>query len=233
MFLTRNMLSGDIPDELLVNGAAIDLSYNNFTWQQPNQPSCEQNTNTYVNLFRSSSTGNPIQDVLPCKEDTTCRRYACSVHVNCGGNDVMVTESNGQSVLYKGDADVDGGAAKLYESDKNWGFSSTGDFMDDNIYQNTRYVESLQGNTSLPQLYTTARLSPITLTYFSYCLENGEYLVNLHFAEIVFINDTTFRSLGRRIFDIYIQGQLVKRNFNIQEAAGGFGRPVVVPSMLV
>lgn len=130
---------------------------------------------------------------------------ACSVHVNCGGNDVMVTESNGQSVLYKGDADVDGGAAKLYESDKNWGFSSTGDFMDDNIYQNTRYVESLQGNTSLPQLYTTARLSPITLTYFSYCLENGEYLVNLHFAEIVFINDTTFRSLGRRIFDIYIQ----------------------------
>ncbi|KAL7592956.1 hypothetical protein Lser_V15G32444 [Lactuca serriola] len=229
VFLTRNMLSGDIPDELLVNGAAIDLSYNNFTWQQPNQPSCEQNTNTYVNLFRSSSTGNPIQDVLPCKEDTTCRRYACSVHVNCGGNDVMVTESNGQSVLYKGDADVDGGAAKLYESDKNWGFSSTGDFMDDNIYQNTRYVESLQGNTSLPQLYTTARLSPITLTYFSYCLENGEYLVNLHFAEIVFINDTTFRSLGRRIFDIYIQGQLVKRNFNIQEAAGGFGRPVVVP----
>ncbi|CAH1448598.1 unnamed protein product [Lactuca virosa] len=229
VFLTGNMLSGDIPDELLVNGAAIDLSYNNFTWQEPNQPSCEQNTNTYVNLFRSSSTGNPIQDVLPCKEDTTCRRYACSVHVNCGGNDVTVRESNGQSVLYKGDADVDGGAAKLYESDKNWGFSSTGDFMDDNVYQNTRYVESLQGNTSLPQLYTTARLSPITLTYFSYCLENGEYLVNLHFAEIVFINDTTFRSLGRRIFDIYIQGQRVKRNFNIQEAAGGFGRPVVVP----
>ncbi|CAH1448596.1 unnamed protein product [Lactuca virosa] len=229
VFLTGNMLSGDIPDALLVNGAAIDLSYNNFTWQGPNQPTCRQNTNIYLNLFRSSSTGNPIQDVLPCNQDTKCPTYACSVHVNCGGNDVTVRESNGRSVFYKGDADVDGGAAKLYESDKNWGFSSTGDFMDDNIFQNTRYVDSLKGNTSLSPLYTTARFSPLTLTYFGYCLENGEYLVNLHFAEIIFTNDSTYRSLGRRIFDIYIQGRRVRRNFNIEDEAGGVERPVVVP----
>ncbi|XP_042752550.2 probable LRR receptor-like serine/threonine-protein kinase RFK1 isoform X2 [Lactuca sativa] len=229
VFLTGNMLSGDIPDALLVNGAAIDLSYNNFTWQGPNQPTCRQNTNIYLNLFRSSSTGNPIQDVLPCNQDTKCPTYACSVHVNCGGNDVTVRESNGRSVFYKGDADVDGGAAKLYESDKNWGFSSTGDFMDDNIFQNTRYVDSLQGNTSLSTLYTTARFSPLTLTYFGYCLENGEYLVNLHFAEIIFTNDSTYRSLGRRIFDIYIQGRRVRRNFNIEDEAGGVEMPVVVP----
>ncbi|KAI3710106.1 hypothetical protein L2E82_39880 [Cichorium intybus] len=229
VFLTSNMLSGDIPEELLVNGASIDLSYNNFTWQGPSRPSCEQNTNTYVNLFRSSSTGNPMQDVLPCSDDFQCRRYACSLHVNCGGNDVTVRESKGRSTRYKGDADVDGGAAKLYDSGNNWGFSSTGDFMDDNVYQNTKYVVPLLVNTSLPPLYTTARLSPLTLTYFSYCLENGEYAVNLHFAEIIFTNDSTYRSLGRRIFDIYIQGRRVRKNFNIQDEAGGFGRPVVVP----
>ena len=136
---------------------------------------------------------------------------ACSLHVNCGGNDVTIRESNGRSVLYNGDANVDGGAAKLHNSGKNWGFSSTGDFMDDNIDQNA-YIETLQGNTSLslPPLYTTARLSPITLTYFSYCLENGEYAVNLHFAEIMFTNDTTFRSLGRRVFDIYIQVMIIR-----------------------
>ncbi|CAI9292858.1 unnamed protein product [Lactuca saligna] len=154
---------------------------------------------------------------------------ACSVHVNCGGNDVTIRESKGRSIIYKGDADVDGGAAKLYKSDKNWGFSSTGDFMDENIYQNTRYVDSLQGNTSLSPLYTTARLSPLTLTYFGYCLENGEYLVNLHFAEIIFTNDSTYRSLGRRIFDIYIQGRRVRRNFNIEDEAGGVERAVIVP----
>ncbi|KAL8248251.1 hypothetical protein R6Q59_005119 [Mikania micrantha] len=229
MFLTNNMLSGDIPDTLLVNGASIDLSYNNLTWQGPNQAACQQNTNFYVNLFSSSSTGNPIQDVLPCTESVKCPRYTCSLHVNCGGDDLTIRESNGRSVLYEGDANVDGGAARLYIASSNWGFSSTGDFMDDNIFQNTRYIESLQGNTTLPALYTTARRSPLTLTYFSYCLENGEYSVNLHFAELQFTNDGTYKSLGRRIFDIYIQGRLARRDFNIEDEAGGVGIPVVVP----
>ncbi|KAJ0870410.1 putative non-specific serine/threonine protein kinase [Helianthus annuus] len=85
------------------------------------------------------------------------------------------------------------------------------------------------GNTRLPALYTTARLSPLTLTYFSYCLENGEYSVKLHFAEIQFTNDSTYKSLGRRIFDIYIEGQRVRKDFNIEDEAGGVGRPVVAP----
>ncbi|XP_021982668.1 probable LRR receptor-like serine/threonine-protein kinase RFK1 isoform X2 [Helianthus annuus] len=224
--LTGNMLSGDIPETLLINGASIDLSYNNFTWQGPNQVTCRQNQNFLVNLFRSSSTGNTLQDVLSCTENVKCPRYVCSLHVNCGGNDLTLRE-NGQSVLYEGDANVDGGAARLYKAARNWGFSSTGDFMDDNNFQNTRYV--LQENSSLPALYTSARLSPLTLTYFSYCLENGEYSVKLHFAEIQFTNDSTYRSLGRRIFDIYIQGRRVRRDFNIEDEAGGVGRPVVVP----
>ncbi|KAK1422755.1 hypothetical protein QVD17_18041 [Tagetes erecta] len=228
VFLTDNMLSGDIPDTLLVNGASIDLSYNNLTWQAPNRPACRQNTNFYVNLFRSSSTGDPIRDVLPCTENVKCPRYACSLHVNCGGNDLTIRESNRRSVFYEGDAHVDGGAARLYRGARNWGFSSTGDFMDDNIFQNTHYIEALE-NTSLPALYTTARLSPLTLTYFSYCMENGEYSVKLHFAELRFTNDSTYISLGRRIFDIYIQGQRVRRDFNIEDEAGGVLRPVVVP----
>ncbi|KAK1422756.1 hypothetical protein QVD17_18042 [Tagetes erecta] len=227
VFLTDNMLSGDIPDTLLVNGASIDLSYNNLTWQAPNQATCQPNTNFYVNLFRSSSTGDPIRDVLPCTENVKCPRYACSLHVNCGGKDEKIRESNGRSVLYEGDAQVDGGAARLYRAAKNnWGFSSTGDFMDDKIYQNQRYI--VQENTSLPALYTTARLSPVTLTYFSYCLENGEYSVKLHFAELQFTDDNTYRNLGRRIFDIYIQGRRVRRDFNIEDEAGGAGKPVVV-----
>lgn len=127
----------------------------------------------------------------------------CSLRVNSGGDNSTIKENHGE-VLYEGDAGVEGGAARYYKSNNYWGFSSSGDFMDDNNYQNSRYVKSVP-SINIPQMYTTARLSPVSLTYFRYCLENGSYDVSLHFAEIQFTNDKTSSSLGRRIFDIYIQ----------------------------
>ena len=56
-----------------------------------------------------------------------------------------------------------------------------------------------------PELYMNARLSPVSLTYYAFCLGTGNYTVSLHFAEIRFTDDKTFSSLGRRVFDIYIQ----------------------------
>jgi hypothetical protein len=55
------------------------------------------------------------------------------------------------------------------------------------------------------ELYTTARGSPISLTYYGFCLVNGNYTINLYFAEIMFTDDQTYGSLGRRVFDIYLQ----------------------------
>lgn len=55
------------------------------------------------------------------------------------------------------------------------------------------------------ELYMDARVSPLSLTYYGFCLGNGNYTVNLHFAEIKFTDDQTFHSLRRRVFDIYIQ----------------------------
>ncbi|KAI3697753.1 hypothetical protein L6452_30850 [Arctium lappa] len=225
--LTGNMLSGNIPDTLLIEGAAIDLSYNNFTWQGPDRLTCQPNMNLDLNLFRSSSTGNTLQDMMPCETDIMCPKYECSLHVNSGGSDLTVREGNVE-VYYEGDASFDGDAANYHRTSSNWGLSSTGDFLDDNI-QTGFYIESLPGSTNLPPLYTTARRSPLSLTYVSYCLENGDYLVNLHFAEIQFTNDTTYINLGRRLFDIYIQGQRVKSDFNIENEARGIQKPVVVP----
>ncbi|XP_076943672.1 putative LRR receptor-like serine/threonine-protein kinase RFK1 [Bidens hawaiensis] len=229
VFLTGNMLSGDIPDALLMEGATIDLSYNNFTLQGPDRPTCRPNMNLFLNLFKSSSSRNTL-DILPCAEDAKGPRYGCSLHVNSGGNDLTVKENN-KDVRYEGDASFDVGAGSFHTSrnNNNWGLSSTGDFLDDYIQTNL-YVASLQNNATnnLPSLYTTARLSTLSLTYVSYCLQNDDYIVNLHFAEIQYTNDTTYRSLGRRIFDIYIQGKLVKRDFNIENEVG-IGRPLVVP----
>ncbi|MCL7026655.1 hypothetical protein MKW94_003253 [Papaver nudicaule] len=79
------------------------------------------------------------------------------------------------------------------------------------------------------ELYMTARKSPSTLTYYGFCLINGNYTVNLHFAEIEFTNDKSQDSLGRRVFDVYIQGKLKLKDFDIVKAAGGARKAVIKP----
>ncbi|CAN1847319.1 Probable LRR receptor-like serine/threonine-protein kinase RFK1 [Linum perenne] len=150
------------------------------------------------------------------------------LHVNSGGKDLTIKE-NKTTTLYEGDVQVFGGTARYFLNEQSyWGFSSTGDFMDDNDYQNTRYTVAVQSE-SVPGLYSTARIAPISLTYFHYCLENGTYTVRLHFAEIVFTDNRTFTSLGKRVFDVYIQEKLVLKDFNIEDRAGGAQKPLVVP----
>ncbi|KAJ6886104.1 LRR receptor-like serine/threonine-protein kinase RFK1 isoform X2 [Populus alba x Populus x berolinensis] len=226
IFLTRNLLSGDISDSILKDGSNVDLSYNNFALQSPGQPVCRENMNLNLNLFRSSSMGNSLRRVLPCMKTFRCPKYSNCLHVNSGGKDITINE-NKTTLSYEGDGQVEGGAAKYFVNDQSfWGFSSTGDFMDDYDYQNTRYTVSLQSST-VPELYQTARISPISLTYFHYCLKNGNYTVNLHFAEIQFTNDHTYNSLGRRVFDIYVQERLVWKDFNIEDEVGSAEKPLV------
>ena len=78
--------------------------------------------------------------------------------------------------------------------------------MDDNK-QTDIYILGNSSKLTManPELYMTARLSPLSLTYYAFCLGTGTYKINLHFAEIKFTNDNTYSSLGRRVFDIYIQ----------------------------
>ncbi|WVZ14401.1 hypothetical protein V8G54_011967 [Vigna mungo] len=44
---------------------------------------------------------------------------------------------------------------------------------------------------------------------------------------IIFINEKSLNSLGKRVFGVYIQGNLVLEDFDIQGEAGGTGRPIV------
>lgn len=92
---------------------------------------------------------------------------------------------------------------------QNWALSSTGNFMDNDIdsdaYLLTNSSPLSNVSTLYKDLYTTARVSPLSMTYYGLCLMNGNYTVKLHFAEIEFTNGRTFSSLGKRIFDVYIQ----------------------------
>lgn len=123
-----------------------------------------------------------------------------SLHINCGGNEVTV---NGTT--FESDTDS-AGPSNLFESKTNWAVSTTGYFADNDSPKDSYTTgNSSRLTVANPELYMNARLSPISLTYYAFCLGNGNYTVKLHFAEIMFTNDKNYSSLGRRLFDVYIQ----------------------------
>ncbi|XP_050371082.1 probable leucine-rich repeat receptor-like serine/threonine-protein kinase At3g14840 [Argentina anserina] len=222
MFLTGNMLTGSVPDWL--NGESIDLSYNNFTTNS--EVKCEAQPG--LNLFASSSGGNTSS--VSCLKITKCSKTWYSLHINCGGEEVKLSENFTRPTVATYEEDTDrSGPSSFYQSSTNWAISNTGYFPDDDSSTDTYFLtnSSRLSIKTNPQLYLNARLSSISLTYYGFCLGNGIYTVNLHFAEIKFTNNKTYSSLGRRIFDIYIQGSLVLKDFNIASDAGGFGIAVV------
>lgn len=125
-----------------------------------------------------------------------------SLFINCGGKSVVVNRTT-----YKDDSSQIGTSTFVLSDDRKWAYSSTGDFVGN---ENADYIarNTSKLNLAYPELYTEARLSPLSLKYYGLCMENGEYTVSLHFAEIVFTDDHTYSSNGKRIFDVFIQVKL-------------------------
>ncbi|KAI6687153.1 hypothetical protein NL676_023981, partial [Syzygium grande] len=123
-----------------------------------------------------------------------------NLFINCGGSDIKIGNTT-----YSGDTAQ--ATPSSFSQGDNWAYSSTGHFLDD---ENEKDAYIVDGNLSGPptengQLYMNARLSPISLTYYGFCLKRGPYTVSLRFAEIMFTGDKNYSRLGRRAFNIYIQ----------------------------
>ncbi|KAJ9135979.1 hypothetical protein P3X46_033097 [Hevea brasiliensis] len=218
--LANNLLTGAIPNWITTRPrkSATDISYNNFS--ETSVPvACRDN----LNLFKSSYGGNNSKAVeclrsLPCSKD----RY--SLHINCGGQEITIGKFS-----YEADEGY-GGEAQYVPLKDNWAVSTTGRFWDVNNTANMfigKNVSMLRMSNS--ELYTNARLSPLSLTYYARCLVNGNYTVKLHFAEIVIRDNRSFQSLGRRIFDVYIQDELVLKDFEIKKEAPGVDKVLITP----
>ncbi|KAL2980779.1 hypothetical protein AAZX31_13G248300 [Glycine max] len=219
LYFTGNSFTGPIPNWVGNAKRPIDISYNNFSNEPPQQQSCQQIQNPTVNLFESfpMSQNGPIHCLTTTND---CPKTFNSFHINCGGE----RELSSEGIVYDPDLDPSGAAtSKIMGS--NWAFSNTGHFLDAQKPVSETYIQQ-QNKTGLSKLYQTARVSPISLTYYGFCLENGDYTVLLHFAEIMFTDDNTYSSLGRRIFDVYIQGVQVMKDFNIANEAGGVGKNI-------
>ncbi|KAG2677680.1 hypothetical protein I3760_12G108500 [Carya illinoinensis] len=230
LYLTRNLLTGPIPDWILESTNKIDLSFNSFTIEQSNLSSsrtCQNKEYPGINLFKSSSMGN--ETILSCSGTSlpSCKTNRSSLHINCGGRKETVNENT----EFVADNDPGGPSNFYLAQDGDWLSSSTGQFMNDARPRKNAFILSnlsrLSTNTPDAELYMTARFSPLSLTYYAFCLVSGKYTVRLHFAEIVFTDDETYSSLGRRIFHIYIQEKQVRKDFDIVKEAGGVRKPYI------
>ncbi|KZV47497.1 putative LRR receptor-like serine/threonine-protein kinase [Dorcoceras hygrometricum] len=217
-YLTQNFLTGTVPEWIKNRDTRYqyDLSYNNFT--ETSVPSTCRET---LNLFRGYNEGKPLE-LDKCLRSFPCSKDWYSFHVNCGGGGIKIGD-----IFFEGDEESSG-PAKFVQTRENWGTSSTGDFLG----RNSSIGDYVANNISVLRvndsgLYMTARLSPLSLTYYGRCLANGNYTVKLHFAEIVFRGNRSFQSLGRRMFDVYIQGEQKLKDFDIEKEANGVDKAVI------
>ncbi|GLT49239.1 hypothetical protein SLA2020_228100 [Shorea laevis] len=148
--------------------------------------------------------------------------------INCGGPEVS---ADGKT--YEAETFSLGIASFNVTDTGKWAVSNVGSITD-GIYAAYRH-NSLKPvrNTDLPELYQTSRISTGSLRYYGLGLENGPYRVNLLFVETALKDrnnhtweNLQWQSLGRRVFDIYIQGTIVFKDFEISDEAGGVDRAI-------
>ncbi|KAJ6422822.1 hypothetical protein OIU84_027740 [Salix udensis] len=189
MYLTWNNFTGPMPEWIDTRDSrnSIDLSYNSFT----SEPKKLADT---LNPFKSTWDWNYPKPV----ECLNAERY--SMHINCGGPAATIGKTT-----YEADKEA-GGATKYASTRLDWQKSTTGHFWDIDSSTDSYIAQNMSIlNMSNSVLYTEASLTPLSLTYYIPCLVNGNYRVKLHFAEIVMRDNRSYYSLGRRVFDVYIQ----------------------------
>ncbi|XP_057851040.2 probable LRR receptor-like serine/threonine-protein kinase At1g07650 isoform X2 [Cryptomeria japonica] len=226
LYLENNSLTGNLQDQQWLNKIShVDLSFNNYSGDFPSWLSGKTKLNLIGNSFNTNLSQNREEAYLQRSFICNKENRQDNLAINCGGKP---WKSSNPSINYEEDENPTGASTFFLSPEKRWAVSNTGHFMD-NSSKTTylRKVSNLQSTTGNSTLYMTARSSSTSLRYYGLCLYNGQYKVQLHFAEIEFSSNKSFRSLGRRLFDVYIQGTRMLKNFNIEEAAGGPGKGVV------
>ncbi|KAF5781441.1 putative protein kinase RLK-Pelle-DLSV family [Helianthus annuus] len=220
LILGNNSLNGTLPDVKSASLRNVDVSYNELSGTLP---SWVNEANLQLNLVVNNFTlGDPVNSGLPSGLECLQRNFPCArgsprysdFGINCGGP--PITSSN--QLLHEEENETLGAATYYVSSERRWGVSNVGQS------DNPRYTVSSSSqftNTLDSELFQTARLSAGSLRYYGLGLENGNYTVTLQFAELEIEDGRTWRSHGRRVFDIYLQGSRVFRDFDIKRAAGG------------
>ncbi|KAK8992572.1 hypothetical protein V6N11_048649 [Hibiscus sabdariffa] len=227
--LSFNNLTGTIPSNMFTMGSLqhLDLSYNLLSGDLPSSVGTNKQLNLVGNNFTPNSSNIGLFPGLECLQRSfTCNRDAplyANLSIKCGGPQMI---SNG--IMFEADNIYLGAATYDVAGTKKWAVSNVGLFGDGLNQYLQNYLGQVRG-TNTPELYWSSRLSPGSLRYYGLDLENGLYTVNLFFAETGFPDRTSqsWMSLTRRVFDVYIQGILQLKDFDISKEAGGVERAII------
>ncbi|WJX87546.1 hypothetical protein P8452_69726 [Trifolium repens] len=236
LFLGNNTLSGILPRQKSSFLKNIDLSYNDLSGSLPtwiNEPNLQLNiVANNLTIENSNSSGLPtgincLQKKFSC--DGGAARYF-NFAIKCGGPQIRTTDG----IVYEADNQTLGPATYFVTDTNRWAVSNVGifigknkplfNFIGSNQFNVTVNAELLEQSIRILEqrvLFQTARLSASSLRYYGLGLDNGFYNITLQFAETTILDSTTWKSLARRVFDIYIQGNRVLKDFDIQKEAGG------------
>ncbi|KAL8096546.1 putative LRR receptor-like serine/threonine-protein kinase At1g56140 isoform X1 [Apium graveolens] len=222
LFLGNNTLSGTLPSQKSPSLQNIDLSYNDLSGTFPSWISQSNiQINLAVNNFTIEGSNsrvlpaglNCLQRGFPCNRDSP-RYYNFSI--KCGGPQITSSDR----IVYERDNETLGPATYFVNTANRWAVSNAGLHAGTNNPQYIYASSSQFKNTLDSELFQTTRISAGSLRYYGLGLENGNYSVKLQFAEIAILDPPTWKSLGKRIFDIYIQGNLIWKDFDIRKEAG-------------
>ncbi|CAN7122799.1 unnamed protein product [Brassica rapa subsp. narinosa] len=214
LFLGNNTLNGSLPIQKSQALSNIDVSYNDLSGSLPSWVSLP---NLKINLVANnfSLEGLDKRDLpgLKClQKNFPCNRgkgIYSDFLINCGGPQIRSVTGE---IFEREDEDL--GLASSFVSDgQRWAVSSVGLYA-----RRINYIWVVNSLDS--ELFQSARHSSSSLRYYGLGLENGGYTVTLQFAEIDILGSNSWRGLGTRYFNIYVQGRLVEKDFAIRRTAG-------------
>ncbi|KAG5548372.1 hypothetical protein RHGRI_013914 [Rhododendron griersonianum] len=200
LILRNNNISGTIPSNIgdYQSLSQLDVSYNQLLAELP----------SWANNSVMATGSDCIQQNFPCLGGIRSSPKYSNFAINCGGPEI----TSSSQIVYEWDNETLGPATYYETNTKRWAVSNVGHSNDINNPQYTSVSSSQVITNSDSRLFHTARISPGSLRYFGLGLENGNYSVTLYFAETEFLNPPSWKSLGRRVFDIYIQAWHVHEN---------------------
>ncbi|CAD5315696.1 unnamed protein product [Arabidopsis thaliana] len=215
LFLGNNTLNGSFPTQKTQSLRNVDVSYNDLSGSLPSWVSLPSlKLNLVANNFTLEGL-NCLQKNFPCNRG---KGIYSDFSINCGGPE----KRSVTGALFEREDEDFGPASFFVSAGQRWAASSVGLFAgsSNNIYIATSQSQFV--NTLDSELFQSARLSASSLRYYGLGLENGGYTVTLQFAEIQILGSTstTWKGLGRRRFDIYVQGRLVEKDFDVRRTAG-------------
>ncbi|KAL5200667.1 hypothetical protein ABZP36_021870 [Zizania latifolia] len=217
LYVGENKFNGSLPSERLQSLLALDVTYNpSVSGSLPTDRKWMINyIGTRLNARRSVDSEN--LSLLNCLDMEECNRKDFNIvlsSINCGGKEYIDPL---QTVFSDDSTDLGAAGFRVYNNSK-WVVSHVGADPFGNSTSIVNTNKPIYG-TNMSDIYRTARTSTGSLWYYVVGLTSGKYTVQLFFAEIVIESES-----GRRLFDIDIQDQTFKKDFNIVEEAGGSWR---------